>query len=68
MSATQGWGWMPGGRRWHYLVDARSLCHHWIDLRRRIPNPHLHPLQATAPESNRCQECVRKLVKLAEGK
>lgn len=54
---------MPGGRRWHYMIDEEALCGRWIDLRRRMSDHTLHPLRETQeiPARERCQTCVRRL-------
>lgn len=32
MTRTNGWAMPPPSRRFHYFVDGRSLCGHWMYL------------------------------------
>lgn len=55
MSVERGWAKPSNSRKWHYFVEARSLCRNWLYL-----GDILETDQAAGPTSNDCATCRRK--------
>lgn len=53
----EGWTWIVGAAKWHYMRNGRSLCGKWMLLGK----PELEQGNDSSPDN--CVACRRKLEK-----
>ena len=51
-ASYQGWTWVLGSRKWHYIRNGRSLCYRW-DVPGDVLEDNLH----NSPDN--CKTCRR---------
>ena len=56
--SKEGWTWIFGSTKWHYIVNSRSLCQKWLLL----GSPEL--VQGLDNSPDNCAECKKKLEKM----
>ncbi len=56
----EGWTWIFGSPKWHYMINGRSLCGSWLLL----GNPELEQGNDNSPDN--CKSCKNKLIKKRE--
>lgn len=53
----EGWTWIIGSPKWHYMRDGYSLCRKWFLLRTGDLE------QGNDTSSDNCKACMKKLLK-----
>jgi len=56
----EGWSWLIGSRKWHYIRNKKTLCKRYMIL----GNPKLEQGNDNSPDN--CKECIKKLTKERE--
>ena len=56
MDNKEGWTWLIGANKWHYMRNKKSLCGKWFTLGK----PELE--QGNNNSLDNCQACRKKLL------
>lgn len=56
----RGWNYLVNSPKWHYFVDARSLCGRWLGL--GLSGHDDDPLSDDHPQN--CAACMKKVAKM----
>jgi hypothetical protein len=57
MNKAEGWAFIIGSTKWHYMRDHRSICGKWMVL----GNPEVEQGNDASPDN--CKACRTKLEK-----